>query len=154
MKTKFFAFIAFVLFIALLTSCKKNSVPASTKLSTTLVVTVKDGVTLSPSSGATVNLYESAATATAGGTPTLTLVTNQAGVATFTLTDIVTYYVIAINGAKKNYYNGLIPTGNVNGVISYLDANGDGKISVQDDVNAPSLMVLSAVTNNISTTIY
>ncbi|PTQ99881.1 hypothetical protein C8P68_102711 [Mucilaginibacter yixingensis] len=145
----------FILSCALLllgvSSCKKND---KTTTTTNIAVTVKSGVTQTASSGATVNLYVSATAATAGSAPDYNATADQTGKATFSNVNAGTYYVVAVNGAAKNYYSGLIPIGYTNGAVVYQDTNGDGKIDANDKVTAPSVTVASGATSAFTAVIY
>lgn len=143
--------LSFVAIALSMSSCKKQNKGAST---TTIEVTVKSGATQAVSNGATVNLFTDATAATAGSTPNYTGTTDQTGKATFSNVNSGTYYVVAINGSARNYYNGLIPIGISNGTVTFQDTNGDGQISAQDKVLAPSVSVASGATSTFTAIIY
>jgi hypothetical protein len=159
LKVLFFAAI-----IASTFSCKK-SVTA-----TTLEVTVTGGSSGAVSSGATVNLYESAAAAISGS-PKYSQVTDATGKTKFNVAVISKYYVIVKKGSATNYYNGYIPVGiftsqtdinnspgqtppGVVGGLKFYDTNHDGVINAPDVVSAPSVDITANINNTFGSAIY
>ena len=150
--------------VAIAFSCKKNTT------STTISVTVTNGASRSVSSGATINLYETAA-AVSGGSPKYSQVTDASGKTKFTVAYLAKYYIIVKNGSAANYYNGYIPVGiftsqtDINdspaqtpaavvGGVRFSDTNGDGVINSSDFLTVPSINVTENANTAFSVVIY
>ena len=148
----------------------QHSPVKKTANSTTISVTVTNGASGTVSSGATVNLYETAA-AVSGGSPKYSQVTDASGKAKFTVAYLAKYYIIVKNGTAANYYNGYIPVGifanqtDINdspaqsppavvGGARFSDTNGDGVINPSDFVTVPSIDVTENANTNFSVVIY
>lgn len=162
-----FKFICFAMSALVMFSCKKSQ---TTVTATTVQISVTDGVNNDAATAATVYLYDSA-DALSSNTPKYTGTTDQNGKVTITVAYTSQYLVVAQKGVEKNYFSGLIPIGiftsateiadspiqtpaAVVGDVKFLDTNGDGMISSQDDVTAPAISITAKTSNAFATTIY
>jgi hypothetical protein len=151
------------LVVAIFASCRKETSPS-------VEITVINGATNAISAGATIKLYSSTDAVTSNNAQYIKT-TDVGGKVKFNVTHQSQYYIIVENGTAKNFYSGLIPTAifktqadinnsphqtpaGVIGGIKFQDTNGDGAITVQDNVVAPSIMLTSQTTNSFNVTIY
>jgi hypothetical protein len=150
----------------LFSSCDKEGPSTST-----VAITVTDGLTGTASAGATVKLYDDANKANTGEAPAYTLTTDASGKVSASVAYIGGYYIVAENGTRKSYYGGLIPIGIFKtqadidsspvqtpvatiGAVKFKDANGDGVINDSDKKPAPTLFLEAGQTLNYSTAVY
>ncbi|MDB5150123.1 MAG: hypothetical protein JWQ57_4143 [Mucilaginibacter sp.] len=150
----------------LFSSCDKEGPSTST-----VAITVTDGVTGAASAGATVKLYDDVNKPNTGEAPAYTLTADASGKVSASVAYIGGYYIVAENGARKSYYGGLIPIGVFKtqadidnspvqtptatiGAVKFKDANGDGVINDSDKKPAPTLFLEAGQTLNYSTTVY
>ncbi|MBB6129371.1 hypothetical protein [Mucilaginibacter lappiensis] len=145
-------------------SCSKHG-------SASFQITVTDGRTGSPSSGAAIRLYTDSSSVI-NNAPEYTGTTNQAGMAKFSVRLLNKYYVIVENGSEKNVYDGYIPVGvfksqqdignhpiqsplGVVGGLIFKDINFDGKIDdIYDKVVAPQISFVASAQNDFDISIY
>ncbi|UOE49322.1 hypothetical protein MTO98_33550 [Mucilaginibacter sp. SMC90] len=150
----------------LFSSCDKKP-----PLTSTVDITVTDGLTGAASAGATVKLYDDVNKPNTGEAPSYTLTADASGKATASVAYIGGYYVVAENGSRKSYYNGLIPIGIFKtqseidssptqtpaatiGSVKFKDTNGDGVINDSDKTHAPNLFLEAGQTLTYSTAVY
>jgi hypothetical protein len=150
----------------LFSSCDKEGSTTSN-----VDITVTDGSTGKPSAGATVKLYDDVNKPNTGEAPAYTLTADASGHVTASVAYIGGYYIVAENGARKSYYNGLIPVGifktqadidnspkqtpaGTIGAVMYKDSNADGAITDADKTHAPILFLEAGQTLVYGATIY
>jgi hypothetical protein len=147
-------------------SCDKKGAGTST-----VAITVTDGVTGTASAGATVKLYDDVNKPNTGAAASYTLTADASGKITAPVDYIGGYYIVAENGVRKSYYAGLIPIGIFKtqadidssptqtpvatiGAVKFKDINGDGVINDSDKTHAPSLFLEDGQTLTYSTAVY
>jgi hypothetical protein len=150
----------------LFSSCDKEGPSTST-----VAITVTDGLTGAASAGATVKLYDDVNKPNTGEAPAYTFTADASGKVTASVDYIGGYFLVAENGARKNYYGGLIPIGIFKtqadidnspkqtpaatiGAVKFKDVNGDGVINDSDKTHAPNLFLEAGQTLTYSTAVY
>jgi hypothetical protein len=150
----------------LFSSCDKNGPGTST-----VDITVTDGLTGAASAGATVKLYDDVNKPNNGEAPTYTLTSDASGKVKTSVAYIGVYYIVVEKGTQKNYFNGLIPIGVFKsqseidsspaqtpvatiGAVKFKDTNGDGVINDSDKTHAPNLVLEEGQTLTFSTAVY
>lgn len=150
----------------LFSSCDKEGPTVST-----VNITVTNGLTGTASAGATVYLYDDPDKVNNGAAPAYTLTADASGKINASVDYIGGYYVTAVNGTQKSFYNGLLPIGIFKtqaeidaspvqnpvatiGSVKFKDVNGDGKIDAADKTVAPVLYLEMGQTIPYSISVY
>lgn len=150
----------------LFSSCDKEGPSTST-----VAITVTNGLTGAAAAGATVKLYDDVNKPNTGEAPAYTFTADASGKVTASVDYIGGYFLVAENGAQKNYYGGLIPIGVFKtqsdidsspkqtpvatiGSVKFKDTNGDGVINDSDKTYAPNLFLEAGQTLTYNTTVY
>ncbi len=162
--------ILYALFACLLVTTISSCSKSKDDNSTTLAITVTDVRSGNVSASASVSLYtdENAVT---NNTVSYSGTTGSDGKVSIKVPFKSQYYIIIQKGQAANFYSGYIPVSifqsqaEVNnspfqsnttgaGDVKFRDTNGDGKITVQDKVIAPTINLDKGATNVYSLRIF